>query len=340
MVLSLLASALKVPPGNTKTDCAVCGESEFPTVGNVRRALGSAFNNHLVLAAPEVDAVCAGCKAVLGGRPGREPPPLRMRSIAVDVASREMRFLSQPDWWDILTNPHHPPVILSWAQSRKKQHQLYAGISAHGRWHVGSDTAPIIWNHAPDLVSAIERLREIGASKGSILAGRYRPQLVASHGSAIEIAEQVARRWRGSAALQLLVHAAPSDQPEDKPEDMPVALSKPDKRAVDVLAELAWGSSYRVENGMRFWDGYYLSRIARFGRLTLPDMVSRIISECGVGTHSAAKVAQQVADWSTEETDAVSDAIRRRSAILHGLAFDQMAQRRQAQKEARNGQVA
>ena len=328
MHLHTIARALGRRPGEgASSGCAVCGRSPFGTVGRLRPALGPAFNNHLALRAPDVDAVCEGCKAVLGGKPGRTPPPLRMRSIAVDPETDTLRYLEQKDWWEILTNGQHPPIILSWAHSRKKQHMLHAGISCRGYWHVGSDDGPIRYDHRADALDAILALREAGASKGAILAGRYRPQVVAACGALVERCETVLRPLRGLPAMALWVHAAPSDI-EAQQEEEPRMLGEADRAAVTLLEAIAWGAEYRVKDGLRFWGGYFQARIARFARLPLPEAVSRLIGECRVSTTEAARAAAMVEAMSEEDMAAVEEVLRQRSALVHALAFDRMKVRR------------
>ena len=162
--LTIIARSLGVTESDRPIPCAICVESPYAGAGRAGRVLPRSFTNHYDLAAPHIEQVCEGCRALMGGRPGRVPPPLRTRSFSLALESRRMIGLMQSSWWELLSNRPRSPQIVSWARSRKKHHYLHAGISQNGEWRIGSDDGPIIAEHDSALLLAITALRELGAT--------------------------------------------------------------------------------------------------------------------------------------------------------------------------------
>ena len=318
--LHAIARSLGIQPGSESIRCCVCGESPFALIGRKRQSLGAIFSNHENLRAPQFDAVCEGCKTVLGGRPGRDPPPLRMASFM--VSNGQFRAIDRAALWDLLQSPPPGNAVVSYGRSRKKQHALHAGFSGAGVWRVGSDDGPVEWRHNPRIIRAVGEMRRLGVSKGAILTGRY----PAAKTAALQKLDAVIAPIRGSAALDMIVWCSP-EAGKDKIEENPM-IDPIDQDASDLLAIIAWHSSYRASEGLRFWGGYYLSRIRRLSRLPLNDFISRACRECQATTAGAAEAAEFTARRDGEQCAAVIRAIRERPDLLHGLAFAQMEQRR------------
>ena len=331
--LTIIARALGVEAGERGTPCALCGDSPFPTFGSRRKTLGRNFTDFESLRY-EVDAICQGCRRIMAGRPGDDPPPLRTRSFRVDCSTETLTILPDPLalWAAMQQKPEHP-IIISWATSRKKHHALYAGISVNGQWDIGSDYGPIRWRHHSELVAAVEDLRRIGATKPAILTGRYPPRLINRYGQRFASAEAVLESVRGSLHLDLLVNVAPTfpkDNQEVKGEGR--MIDTVDHRAAELVAELAWGSVVRQKDGIGFWGGFLLNRMRRFARLPLADCTSRLMAELAPNNSSAAQVARLLNSYTREDGAAISAALRQRTDLVHALAFDQMTKLRASRR--------
>ena len=277
--MTLLADALGVERGDGGgSRCAVCGDSPFESAGDWKRASGTNvvdFERYY-----SVDSICLGCRTALGGRPGyTDFVPPRMRSLLVE--NGELSYLDQAGWWALLHKPR-AGVVASWAESKKKHHCLFAGVSDRRRWRIGSDRERIEFDHSPELLRAVGRGSAIGAGKGAMLTGRYPPKLWREHGGQLAEMERELVKWRGSSALRLVVYASPRRERKDveKGDTAMADISDADKQAVDLLATLAFASGARVGDGISFWNGnFYSRRIARFARLPLADFVARMMDE-------------------------------------------------------------
>ena len=330
-VLATVGDALGCDRAPGTTECGVCGNSPFSVFGPLHKSLGPMFSRWPELRNPAAANVCSGCKAILGGRPGRTPPPLRMMSFRVQCEDPVLQPITDRDeWWRLLAGPPDDPTVVSWAQSRKKHHVLNAGISADGRWRIGSDEELVAWEHDAGLQPAVSALLALGVPKGAIVSGRYPARLIARAAAKISALESVVFRYRGP-VLDLFVWAAPaaSKKPLSKEELM---LPPEDKLAVNLIATLAFGSTLRTNDGLRFWGGFLLSRMRRFMRLPLPDLVSRLASECGCAAGSVAAAGRMVETMDADTENLVSRAIRSRTDLVHALALDDMARRRKPQE--------
>ena len=323
--LHSVARALGVEAGGG-CGCAVCGSSPFDAAGRKRQVLGVGFSQHETLLSPRHDAVCLGCKAVLGGRPGRQPPPLRMVSFRIDMppAAPEIQPLNQADWQPLLAaGPPPGGAVVSWARSKKKHHALSAGVSADGVWRIGSDDGRIDAPHSPELMRAVISLRRLGASKTAILTGVHAPGTAARPGFARN--DEIVRPHRGGAWLELVVYACAEERGKNQGDEKPM-LTEIEKKAVGLLADIAGGSALRREDGIRFWGGFFAGRVSRFAQTAdIKEFVSRLGDECRTDISAMAAAARKAAlEWPDEDGPQVLEAMRKRGAILQALAFESL----------------
>lgn len=325
--LHVLADALGVAREGP-TYCAVCGPGAPFAVAGKLAVLGPLFSNQTAFACPTSPFVCAGCKALLSGRPGRQPPPLRMVSFRCPTDAPAIHEIAKTGWWDLLSDPDRPPEVVSWAESRKRQHQLHAGVSSRGEWRVGSDHGRIEWSHDGCVMAAVYDLRAAGASRARILTGRYHPSWRSKHAVLIYRTDRVLDPWRGTRALVLICHAAPDLEAGKTTKEAPMPIAPADQRAVDLLADVAQCADARVSDGLRFWGGFFEARVSRFARLPLMDFLSRLQTEIRASTSSMGAVCDRAAAMSDEDAAAVMTALRQRRAAIVALAFESIKRRR------------
>lgn len=323
----LLARALGVeeaPPGST---CAVCGPSPFPPgPRGAKGCFGANFTDYDALALPSESTVCAGCERLLSGRPGDDPPPLRTRSVLAFGSG--VQDIDRAGWWALLQHPDSlpGPCVLSWATSRKRHHWLHAGISTHSRWEVGTDHGTASWEPDPALAETLLQLLSLGARKAEVLAGHYPAHKLTP---ALRALDARLAPLRGSLILDLAVWAAPAK--DDLPDPSTTTgdtdvLDPTDEMAADLVAELAWSSTMRVEDGIRFWaaNGFLVRRLRRFAHRDLATLVSRLMSECGIGAEGGQRVARRVEALTEEQERDILAAIRQRPDLIAALAFDRV----------------
>lgn len=319
----LLARGLGVPPG-AGSRCAVCGDSPFdPGPRGARGCFGSTFTDWDALTLPTESAVCLGCERLLSGRPGDDPPPVRTRSVLFD--GEQTVILSREAWWDLLRTPNQllPGVVLSWATSGKRHHWLHAGISGSTRWEVGTDHGTARWDPDPRLAPTIAALLALGARKGEILSGHYPAPRITP--ALLDLDTGIAP-LRGSLILDLAIWAAPIEDRDESPAPEPLMIDPVDAAAADLVADIAWAADVRVNDGLRFWaaNGFLVRRLRRFSHADLPTLVSRLMSECGVGAEGARRVVATLQAADANHERALLDAIRSRPDLITALAFDRV----------------
>ena len=315
-----LAASRGIAPAGEGSHCALCGyDSPYPAAKRVKDLTAPDILDAMQAAA---DTICAACDYVIGGKPGRKPIPLRMRSFILEPGG-EIRLLQQSDWWAVLQTPR--VCVASWAISGKKHHYLYADWSTDTHWRIGTDDGAAEWEHDPALLDAVNLLRQHGAPKAAILSGAYPPALLERIGQYIEQSEQRIAPYRGQLSLDLVVHASPTydkaDQLKEAAESM---LTEHEKMTRDLLSSIAWGSEMRANDGKIFWGGYYLARIRRHSRLPVGQMVSRLFDDCAVGATFASDIAETVAAMSEDDEAGILSVCRERTNLMHALALGQM----------------
>lgn len=334
---TILALSRGVTAG-TGCRCKVCGPSLFDAGGK----LADGFTDFPLLADAQAMSVCIGCAALLAGRPGDDPPPLRTTSVRATADRAE--YLPRSGVWGSLMSPLSEPHVLSWAVGGQRHHWLRAGLSTADRMLVGTDEGTVEYVPARDrwLLDAVHALLASPTgtapllSRESIRTGIYHPAATAKFGNAewARIEEMVAVA-RPSPLLDMAVALSPvSGPPPTAKEDEMV--SPEDERAAELLAHLAHGSAVRSKDGMMFWGGFFRHRIERHRRKPLADFVSRMLDEVGSDpmTIGAKNVTAMVESFSAEETSTTEKAIRDRPALLVAIAFERLRAMRDEQAAA------
>lgn len=334
-----IALALGVPPAASGSRCALCGSSPYARAGSTRDLLGVGWSDWGLMADRSGASLCAGCVALISGKPGRVPPPLRLRNLAVVDG-----VYSTPDtaqMWDLLTAPPAAIEVLSWATSKQKQHHLHAGACTPTRLAVGSDHGTIIVepNRIVALTAALLALRTSVkdkplVSRTEILSGAYSTATITRAGARRWAdAEAVIAPYRGTPLLALLVAHCPAVPLDPSQEPFhTMALDQTDHDCLALLDALAGGSQLRVTDGKGFWGGIFARRLQRHAHRPFADFVARCMQDLEVSAvgDSAAQLAAIVQGWSAETEAAVMQRIADRAMLLVALTFDA----RKARKEA------
>jgi hypothetical protein len=316
------AALFGVRPHAHGMSCAVCGHSPYgPSKRPIESILSKSFSDHDSLISPTSQQICEGCDTLLGGRPGRTPPPFRM--VHALVLDHEVQILQKPS--DIVEHLLSPPTSafgLVWATSKKKHAWLHAERCTAERIIVGSDHGPVEYIPGRDetLVHSVSALlarhgREV------IRRGDY-PST--THAWAEH--EKVVAQYRPGLLLDMLCAIVPRTEEPEPDLGREEMLDQNDSDAVYLLTALASGSSIRVNDGLMFWKGMFRHRVQRFSRLSLPAFVSRMMDELAVQPSSVqtGHICLAMNEWPVERQEAASRAIRERGALLVALAFDEI----------------
>lgn len=306
--------------------CVLCGVSRFPTAGPRKAVFGAGFSDWTLCDDPNAPDICKGCAAIVSGRPGRQPPPLRMRSCA--VIDGALVLLSFEQMWRLLVEPSAATVI-SWATSGQKHHALYAEISTPDRLAIGSDEGCIVIHRADlqPVASAVLALRagddpkKPWCTRDEILSGRYRPQSIVRAPAVWQRAEAVIAPRRGSLLLALLVAHAPVEPATSLGSaDMPDPV---DVQAAQILMLIAKDSAFRATNGKQFWGGVFERRIRRHLGRPLAEIVSRLATDLQVSAISNAlhEAHMQIAALSEPQQMILASRLKARTTLIIGLAY-------------------
>lgn len=328
--LHIIAHALSIEPSQGGCLCSFCGNSPFGAVP------GALAKINVAVVASRADArsddVCAGCVAIMAGKPGSDPPPLRTRNVL--LVDGEIFSPPLGDLRVLLSNPPLSPFVVSWATSRKKHHAMSAGVSTphHQVW--GSDSGPIdVYpaEHEP-VVSAIESLLS-WHRRADIENGTYSAPAIQRQGASawVSLEDRIAS-YRGQRCWPLLIALA--RKPEGKPAPPDESLGPLfgghevrdpiDEMAADMIAGVARASARRGEDGIGFWGGYLRSRIERHAHRPLREFMSRLIDECGASTTSdaVASVLARLDSIGESQAAAVGRALRTRAALIVAMTYD------------------
>jgi hypothetical protein len=179
--------------------CSYCGDSRFSPTGEISKVSSSVRR---LARFPAHEEICAGCRKLLGGRPGCDPPPLRMCNVLCRDGSLE---LTGPGGLrGIFVNPPRGKFVVSWSSSRKKHHILHAGISVKGRQLWGSDDGTIVvTSRHVDVFCAVEELVYDHGPR-AVQSGEYKTSSVAREPFRWKALEESVMAYRGQRVFDLM----------------------------------------------------------------------------------------------------------------------------------------
>ena len=198
--IHLVAEALGIAASGPSA-CAVCDPSPFGVARPSKDVFGPAFVDYDLIHDSRIDDVCEGCAAVLGGKPSRENPPIRMGHVAVVNG-----VLERPDGARLLELIRNPEgvEVLCWTATRQR-HTILRAEPCTGVLGIGTETGTLVWErHDVELLDAVSVLRQ-AASPDHIATGDYPAHIVERLGAQWEPAEAVVSRYRPGLHLDLAV---------------------------------------------------------------------------------------------------------------------------------------
>lgn len=306
--------------------CAVCGPSAFDAVRRSKDVFGPAFVDYDLVAQASAESVCEGCAKILGGKPSRANPPLRMGHFVVAGGN-----LDRVDGATMVATLVAPPTdieAVGWAQSRQKHASLRCGPCTPRRLLIGCDSGTIDWRPGRDapLVDAVSTLRA-AARQDDIITGAYPPHTIQKLGHATwSTAEAVVATYRPGLHLDLVV--AMVRRPEVDPlteEDIMVPEEYRD--AAEILRPLCDESALRRDDPIRFWGELLPRRLASAASsASLVEWMGYMSEALQVATSRAEVVEalRDVADMEATAEALVLGVLRRDHRLL--VSFVRIAQ--------------
>jgi hypothetical protein len=316
--------------GGTGSRCRMCGTSPFDVAGKAESVFGIGFSDWAWVTDAAAPDVCTGCAHLLGGRPGDDPPPIRMWSFT--LADGVLNLCRPKDLWRWLVEPPDGNFLVSWATSGKIPHWIRARWSTKDLILVGHDRETVEYRPEKDraLLDAVHQLLYSPTGTGPLLSraaikdGTYHPKSTATFGTAEWASlEATVARYRPSLLLDLVCACAPLFTERARKEEEGV-IDNLDMLAAKLLAHIAEGSDMRRNDGKLFWGGFFRHRVERFRRLPLPDLVSRLLGECQVPAMSTAgqAAAKLLQEFDESMQDSVATSIRERPDLVVALVYD------------------
>lgn len=297
--------------------CASCGR--LCTGTPVKKAVKTNFTDQCGLLVYGGEVLCSGCMDRLYDADMRFKPV-----IFIDGSKR---VLARNEVLEII---QYPPVefVMSVPYGFKKHHWLYAGLSNQRIAYIGVDSRCVVIDYDKNPAKAIEYislLLQTGITRDEIISGHYSLINTAKYSKLIMECELVLSEFRPTGATNLFVKYTPAIQTKQKREAEAVMLTSTERAAIFLLRDIAVASNFRKENGLRFWDGFFLRRINRFKDLPLHEFISALSESIGC---SQAALAFTMEDLDSIPADVVMDEIRTKSHLLTSLAYDEMRKMR------------
>lgn len=316
--IHIIAAAMGVEPGPS-SDCAVCGDSPFPEARASADVFGPNFVDYDRIHDSALGSVCAGCARVLGGKPSKTDPPLRMGHFAV-VAG----VLERPDGARLLELIRDPEgvEVIGWTKTRQRHASLRAEVRRGADLPIATEDEVVLWTQDDNaLLDAVQLLRR-SAAPDHILTGQYPPHVIAALGSDWELGEQVVNLYRPSGHLEIA--CALVRRPDNPTEAPPMPIAENEREAASLLLLLTAASPHRQKDGIGFWGALVPRRLAAAAQAsqTLLDAASRLIEALQVSPTAADTVAgvRSIESYTPEEADAVLTIWRDKPRLVVAVA--------------------
>ena len=303
--------------GGSGSLCAVCGASPFPSDRTTKKMLGPGFVDYALLADASAAYTCAGCAALLGGKPSKENPPLRMGHFV--VAGGRLDRADGERIVEVLSNPPADIEAVGWAPSRKKHVALRCGLCSPAVLLVGCDHGTIQWETERDrrLLDAVSTLRR-AARQDAIASGQYAPHTIQTLSPDVwQAAESVVAEYRPSLHLDLAV--ALVRRPLLTPEEVDVSVPDEYRTAAELLHPLTQQSADRRDDPIRFWSELLPRRLASAASsATLIEWLSYVVEAIHVEAFRSEVVGvlELVADMDVGEERSIMAVLRRDHRLI------------------------
>lgn len=309
--------------------CAVCGPSPFAVGRPTADVLGPGFTDYDLLADAATPTTCAGCAAMLGGKPGSVPMPLRMGHFAVVGG-----VLVRPSAAEVLALVYTPPPnigAIAWTATRQRHASLRCGPCSSDHLAIGTESGTVAWDVAAGraLIDAVTVLRG-AARQDHILTGQYPPHVILALGALWRPAEAVAGHYRPGPHLDIAVALA--RRPESTPMESPMPISDPHRRAAELVLAIGNASLERERDPIAFWATLYPRRLtAAAQRSSLMMMVEKLTQAVRCKPSALGDVVVMLDTWTPEQGEEVLRLCREAPLLI--IAFSRQISRERYEEQ-------
>lgn len=292
--------------------CASCG-SDCEGV-RISKGVKNTFTEISQLLQTSGIYICGKCEELLNDSDMRFKPVLFEHSGEKQVIERE-RVL------ELIKDPL-PEWVLSVPYSFKKHHWLYAGLSNKSKAYIGTDNRTVLIDYSfnvREAVNTIVHMIDIGIPRKQIISGEYSIFTTLRYPD-LRLYEKTISGFRHTGAVELIVTYTPAVKNKIKYETGESEMTtETEKKAITILGAVAKASRYRMENGMQFWDTYFLRRINRYKKLGLNEFLSKL---CDAVNTDITKFRLDIEGIENEEE--IMSEIRDKSKLLVALAYNEI----------------
>ncbi|MGN0686824.1 MAG: hypothetical protein ACI4KA_01805 [Oscillospiraceae bacterium] len=219
-----------------------------------------------------------------------------------------------------------PPecFVLSVPYSFKKHHWLYAGLSGREKAYIGTDDRTVEVDYSSfdvsDIIDTVQDMINYGIPRAEIVSGNYSIFTTSKYGTLLLRNEAKIEPLRAGGLIELIVKYTPARKEKliyEREEDNPM-LTESEMNAVNFLGSIASNSSYRKQNGIQFWQGYFKRRINRFKKYDAKIFASKLAESCGSPDGAYVTLIIKLSD---EELAEMMTDIRNKTDLLVSIVY-------------------
>lgn len=219
-----------------------------------------------------------------------------------------------------------PPeqFVLSVPYSFKKHHWLYSGLSGREKAYIGTDDRTVEVDYSAidigDIIDTVQDMINYGIPRAEIISGNYSIFTVSKYGTLLSSNEAKIKPLRVGGLVELIVKYTPARKEKliyERKEDNPM-LTESEMNAVNFLGSIASNSSYRKQNGIQFWQGYFKRRINRFKKYDAKIFASKLAEACGSPDGAYVGLVIKLSD---EELAEMMTDIRNKTDLLVSIVY-------------------
>lgn len=296
---------------NGQHECIACGVSERAN-DLIQKKLKTNFTNFNELMLGTGRYICESCQSLL------EDKDMRFKAVYYT----ELGVKQTPERNTILNIIAHPPqkFVLSLPYSFKKHHWLYAGLSNNQLALIGTDNRTVAINYmdhdVPLVIDTIKMLIAAGVPRNEIILGKY-TTFTRYKLPDIDNYENTIAPMRSCGAVEMIVKYTPAATEKIKLGSEKIMITEFETAAANILHGIASRSQFRVNDGIRFWGGYFERRINRLKNLELHEFISKLSDAVG----SPQSYTDNLKTLNPEDEQKIMQEIREKTNLMVSLAY-------------------
>ncbi len=282
---------------------------------SLHKAIKSTFTQMDRLLLSPSAYICDACKGIYDNSDMRFKPIL--------CTGEPYKVIEREQVLEVICDPPEK-FVLSVPYSFKKHHWLYAGLSDRDKAYIGTDDRTVEVDYVQydilHIIDTVQRLIAYGVPRGEIILGNYSVFTMSRFGRLLIECEAEISPLRFGGLVELIVKYTPARKEKliyESEEENPM-LSESEFNAVNFLGSIANNSTYRKENGIQFWSGYFKRRVNRFKKFDAKVFASKLAEACGT---AQGVYIDLIISKSDEELEKMMEDIRSKTDLLMSIVY-------------------